>query len=109
MADSETVPANSMDPKDMDRLHHTVIEETGFDQGETAPQEVVTALEWDLRQNVSVVPQRVRTGTRRLVLVPCSSARTPRSVNDDGQEASVEDDSSPLATVPVEGDPSDMG
>ena len=50
MADSETVPAESAVLRDR---HH--VEETCVDQ-ETPPQDVVTALEFDLRDNVGEGP-----------------------------------------------------
>ena len=58
MADSETVPADSADLREMDRHH---VEETFVDQ-ETTPQDVVVALEFDLHDNVGDGPTPVGVG-----------------------------------------------
>ena len=94
MVDSETVPADSVDLREMDRHH---IEETCVDQ-ETTPQDVVAALEFDLRDNVGDGPTP-RPATRRLVLVPVSRD-SPRSKNEDGAQ---ERDSTLQSTVAVQG------
>ena len=69
MADSETVPVESAVLREMDRHH---VEESCVDQ-ERPPQDVVIVLEFDLRDNVGEGPTP-RQVTRRLVLVPVSSA-----------------------------------
>ena len=94
MADSETVPADSADIREMDRHH---IEETCVDQ-ETTPQDVVAALEFDLRDNVGDGPTP-RPATGRLVLVTVSRA-SPRFRNEDGAQ---ERDSTLQSTVAVQG------
>ena len=93
MADSETVPADSADLREMDRHH---VEETCVDQ-ETTPQDVVAALEFDLRYNVGDGPTP-RPATRRLVLVPVSRA-SPQSRNEEG---APERDSTLQSTVAVQ-------
>ena len=92
MADSEIVPADSADLREMDRHH---IEETCVGQ-ETIPQDVVAALEFDLRDNVG---GRHPAATRRLVSVPVSRA-SPRSRNEEG---APERDSTLQSTVAVQG------
>ena len=94
MADSETVPEESADLREMDR--HDV-EETCVDQ-ETTPQDVVTALEFDLRDNVGDGPTP-RPATRRLVLVPVSSD-VPRRRN---EQDIPERDSTFQSTIAVQG------
>ena len=71
-----TVPAESVVLREMDRHH---VEETCVDQ-ETPPQDVVTALEFDLRHNVGDEPTP-RPATRRRVLVRVSSD-VPQSMNE---------------------------
>ena len=94
MADSETVPADSVDLREMDRHH---VEETCVDH-ETTPQDVVAALEFDLRDNVGDGPTH-RPATRKLVLVPVSRAFPRSRIEDDTPER----DSIFHSTVAVQG------